>query len=167
MTGLRITRGEAGEWIEIRPQRHGERRVAGRIKLVEQSPERVVAHTRYAPGLLIERHSHLANEVIFVIAGELRVDGERCGAGTTLVLEQGTPFGPVEAGPEGAELFECFDGPPGHVSLDDDGFLALLAARGITLLPETHASLPDQGRTLAGALPPDQPGVSRGSGEAR
>jgi hypothetical protein len=155
MTGLRITPPEDGTWIEIRPQLHGSRRVAGRIKLIEQSPERVVAHTRYEPGLLIERHSHLANEVIFVIAGELRTDGTRCPAGTTLVLEQGTPFGPVEAGPEGAELFECFDGPPGHVSLDYAGFLDLLDSRGVTLLPEVHAGLPDQGRTLDGALEPD------------
>jgi hypothetical protein len=148
MKGPRITRPEQGDWIEVRPQQHGDRRVAGHLKIIEKSPERVVVHTRYDPGLVIERHSHLANEIIFVIDGELHIDGEVCPAGTTLVLEKGTPFGPVEAGAAGAEIFETFDGETGHISLDYEGFLRLLAERDIRLLPETEASLPAQGSDM-------------------
>jgi hypothetical protein len=43
-------------------------------------------------------------------------------------------------------LFECFDGEPGHVSLDPDGFAHLLAQRGIALLPEPDPGLPAQGQ---------------------
>lgn len=145
MAALRITKPEEGVWMEVRPQLHEGRRVSGRLKIIERSPERVVVYTRYDPGLLIERHSHLSNEIIFVVAGELTVGDCLCSAGTTLVLERGTPIGPILAGPEGAVLFETFDGETGHVSEDYDGFLRMLAERGITILPEPDESVPAQG----------------------
>jgi hypothetical protein len=131
--------------MEVRPQLHGDRRVAGHLKIIERSPERVVVYTRYDPGLVIEKHSHLANEVIFVIEGELIIDGRVCPAGTSLVLEKGTPFGPVVAGPQGTVLFECFDGETGHISEDYEGFLRIIEERGITILPEPDTSVPAQG----------------------
>lgn len=145
MAGLRITTPEQGQWMEVRPQLHGDRRVAGHLKIIERSPERVVVYTRYDPGLVIEKHSHLANEVIFVIEGELIIDGRVCPAGTSLVLEKGTPFGPVVAGPQGTVLFECFDGETGHISEDYEGFLRIIEERGITILPEPDTSVPAQG----------------------
>jgi hypothetical protein len=146
MAALRITGRDDGEWMEVRPQIHaGDRRVAGHLKIIERSPERVVVYTRYDPGLVIEKHSHLANEVLFVVEGELIVDERVCPAGTTLVLEKGTPFGPLMAGPEGTVLFETFDGETGHISEDYEGFLRILAERDITILPEPDASVPAQG----------------------
>jgi len=145
MAALRITDPEQGEWIEVRPQLHGDRRVAGHLKIIERSAARVVVYTRYDPGLIIEKHSHLANEVLFVLEGELIVGDRVCKAGTTLVLEKGTPFGPVIAGPEGTVLFETFDGETGHVSEDYEGFVRLIAERGITILPEPDESVPAQG----------------------
>lgn len=145
MAGLRITTPDQGQWMEVRPQLHGDRRVAGHLKIIERSPERVVVYTRYDPGLVIEKHSHLANEVIFVIEGELIIDGRVCPAGTSLVLEKGTPFGPVVAGPQGTVLFECFDGETGHISEDYEGFLRIIEERGITILPEPDSSVPAQG----------------------
>lgn len=119
MAALRITEAAEGEWLEVRPQiHHGTRRVAGHLKIIERSPERVVVYTRYDPGLVIEKHSHLANEVLFIVEGELFVGERRCPAGTTIVLEKGTPFGPITAGPQGTVLFETFDGETGHVSED-------------------------------------------------
>ncbi len=145
MAGLRITTPDQGQWMEVRPQLHGDRRVAGHLKIIERSPERVVVYTRYDPGLVIEKHSHLANEVIFVIEGELIIDGRVCPAGTSLVLDKGTPFGPVVAGPQGTVLFECFDGETGHISEDYEGFLRIIEERGITILPEPDTSVPAQG----------------------
>jgi len=146
MTALRITDPEQGEWMEVRPQIHpGGRRVSGHLKIIERSAQRVVVYTRYDPGLVIEKHSHLANEVLFVVGGELIVDGRVCLPGTTLVLEKGTPFGPVVAGAEGTVLFETFDGETGHVSEDYEGFLRILSDRGITILPEPDETVPAQG----------------------
>ena len=145
MSGLRSTPPEQGDWMEVRPQLHAGRRVAGHLKIIERSAERVVVYTRYDPNLVIEKHSHLSNEVIFVVEGELIVDGRVCPAGTTLVLEKGTPFGPVVAGAAGTVLFETFDGETGHISEDYEGFLSLIAELGITVLPEPDASVPAQG----------------------
>jgi hypothetical protein len=153
MAALRITGPDEGEWMEVRPQIHRDgRRVAGHLRIIERSAERVVVYTRYDPGLVIEKHSHLANEVLYVLEGELIVDERVCSAGTTLVLESGTPFGPIVAGPEGTVLFETFDGETGHVSEDYDGFLKILAERGITVLPEPDDTVPAQG---AGRRRPD------------
>ena len=146
MPELRVTQPDEGDWIEVRPQIHrGNRRVAGHLKIIERSEERVVVYTRYDPGLVIEKHSHLANEIIHVLDGQLIVDGQVCSAGTTLVLEKGAPFGPVVAGAEGAVLFEVFDGETGHISEDYEGFQKLLEERGISVLPEPDASVPPQG----------------------
>jgi hypothetical protein len=146
MPELRITNPDEGEWIEVRPQIHQDgRRVAGHLKIIERSDERVVVYTRYDPGLVIEKHSHLANEVLFVLEGELIVDGRVCAPGTALVLEKGTPFGPLVAGPEGTVLFETFDGATGHISEDYEGFLEILKDRGITVLPEPDSTVPAQG----------------------
>ena len=132
--------------MEVRPQLHrGGRRVAGHLKIIERSSDRVVVYTRYDPGLVIEKHSHLANEVLYVLEGELIVGDRVCPAGTTLVLEKGTPFGPLTAGSEGTVLFETFDGETGHVSEDYEGFLRILESRGITVLPEPDDSVPEQG----------------------
>jgi quercetin dioxygenase-like cupin family protein len=145
MAGLRITGPEGGDWLEVRPQICGGRRAAGHLRIIERSAQRVVVHTRYDPGLVIEKHSHCADEVIYVLEGELRVGERRCPAGTALVLERGTPFGPVIAGERGAVLFEVFSGEPGHVSEDPAGFRRLLEERGIAILPEPDASVPAQG----------------------
>ena len=83
--------------------------------------------------------------MILVLEGELCVGDRRCGAGTTLVLEKGTPFGRVVAGETGAVLFETFDGEPGHVSEDYTEFLRIIEQRGITVLREPDPSVPAQG----------------------
>lgn len=145
MAALRITLPDEGQRMEVRPQLHGDRRAAAHLRIVERTEERIVIHTRYDPGLVIEKHSHLSNEIIFVVAGELHVDGRVCPTGTTIVLEKGTAFGPLAAGPAGAILFEVFDGETGHVSEDAEGFRRLIEERGITILPEADSSLPAQG----------------------
>ena len=44
---LRITRPDDGPWIEVRPQLHGERRVAGHLQIVERTDDRIIVFTRY------------------------------------------------------------------------------------------------------------------------
>jgi hypothetical protein len=145
MAALRITGPDGGDWLEVRPQLCNGRRAAAQLRIIERTPERVVVHTRYDPGLVIEKHSHRADEVIHVLEGEISVGDRPCGPGTTLVLEKGTPFGPVIAGPSGAVIFEIFSGEPGHVSEDPAGFRALLEQRGIRVLPEPDPSVAAQG----------------------
>jgi quercetin dioxygenase-like cupin family protein len=149
MAGLRITGPDGGERLEVRPQLCGDRRAAGHLRIIERTPQRVVVHTRYDAGLVIEKHSHRVDELIYVLDGEIMLGERRCGAGTTAVLEKGTPMGPIVAGAQGAVLLEVFWGEPGHVSEDPAGFARLLEERGIQVLPEPDPSVPPQGRPRA------------------
>ncbi len=115
---------------------HGARRVAARIQVADNTPERRVLYTRYDPGLVLERHAHAGDEVIHIIEGEVMVGGERCEAGTTIVLEKGASFGPLVAGDKGATLFEVFIGPGAStpVPVADPEHERLLKSRGIVPL---------------------------------
>jgi len=139
---LRIIRLEDVPWQEVKAQRHGERRVSVWEKYVEWTPERLVLYGRYDPGMLIERHGHRSDHLVHVLDGWLDVGGERCGPGTTLVLPLGAAMGPIEAGPEGATLFEVMLGDPRSVPADRDGFAALLAERGVEPLPNPPIDAP-------------------------
>ena len=146
MAALRITDPDEGDWLEARPQLHADgRRVSAHLRIIERTDERVVAYTRYDPGLVIEKHSHLANQVIFILEGQVTVGDRLCTPGTTLVLEKGTPIGPLTAGPDGTVLFEIFDGETGHVPEDPSGFLRILEDRNIRILKEPDESVPAQG----------------------
>jgi len=145
MTGPRITHLDDMEWREIRPQVHRGRKVALHQKSIERADARSILYTHYGPGLVLEKHSHKANEVIHILKGELMVGEVRCTPGTTIVLETGTAFGPLIAGDDGCLLFEVFDGAPGHISEDFEGFQRICEEQGITVMPEEHPDVPAMG----------------------
>ena len=57
----------------------------------------------FPPGLGTHRHSHKANEVLYVQEGEIVFEGKVCGPGTLIYVEKGTEYGPFYAGPKGAK----------------------------------------------------------------
>jgi predicted enzyme related to lactoylglutathione lyase len=120
---------------EVRAQLHGERRVGVRCRFLEWSPTRTVIFTEYDPGLILEVHGHRSDHVIYILEGSLHVGDVDCPPGTMILLEHGAAFGPLVAGPEGTELLEFYTGDPRPVSVDPDGYEALLAQRGIVTLP--------------------------------
>ena len=97
MPGLSIKHTDDISWREVKPQSHGYRRAAVHVKTIDRSPERVVLYTRYDPGLVVERHGHRGDEVIFVLEGDLMVGDLPARAGSTIILERETPFGPLIA----------------------------------------------------------------------
>jgi hypothetical protein len=119
-------------WHEVRAQQHGDRRAAVNLRFLEMSPTRTVIYTRYDPGMVLERHGHASDHVIFILEGSLLVGDRWCPPGTMVLLEHGAEFGPLEAGPDGTLLIEFYTGDPSPVPSDPDGFEALLEARGIT-----------------------------------
>jgi len=119
-------------WHEVRAQQHGDRRAAVNLRFLEMSPTRTVIYTRYDPGMVLERHGHASDHVIFILEGSLLVGDRWCPPGTMVLLEHGAEFGPLEAGPDGTLLLEFYTGDPSPVPSDPDGFEALLEARGIT-----------------------------------
>ena len=93
-------------------------------------PQYLSLYAEYDPGMVIERHGHSSDHVIFVTRGSVAVGDVDWSPGMMVLLEQGAIFGPLVAGPEGTELLEFYTGNPGPVSADPDGFQALLAERG-------------------------------------
>jgi hypothetical protein len=98
---------------------------------------------RYDPHVVIERHGHASDHLVYVLEGELTVGDRLCPAGTLIVLELGASFGPLIAGAQGALLFETWAGDPRPVPADKEGYYALLEARGIVRLPNPKFTKPD------------------------
>ncbi|MBV8951147.1 MAG: hypothetical protein JOZ99_09750 [Actinobacteria bacterium] len=142
MPELKITHIDDVPWQEVKAQQHGERRVSIREKYLEWTPGLMVLYARYEPGMLVERHGHRSDHIVYVIEGEITVGGVVCRPGTNIVLEQGAVFGPIEAGPDGAVLLEIMMGDPRAVAADPDGFGRLLAERGVTPLPNPPVEAP-------------------------
>jgi len=129
-------------WQEVKAQRHGDRRVSVWEKHLEWTPERLVLYARYDPGMVVQRHGHMSDHVVFVLDGEIAVGDRPCPAGTQIVLERGAAFGPIVAGPAGALLFEIMLGDPRSVPADPEGFARLCAERGIEPLPNPPIDVP-------------------------
>ena len=122
-------------FTKVRTQMHGDRRAAAHVKNLVRTPEYVIIVARYDPGVVLERHGHMSSHVIYVIEGFVDVGGHDAPAGTMILLERGAMFGPLIAGPEGSLLFEAYLGNSQPVPADPEGFLKLLASKGITPLP--------------------------------
>jgi len=129
-------------WTEVRAQLHGDRRVSVHEKFLEWTSRRMVVLGRYDPHVVIERHGHASDHLVWVLEGELMVGDRRCPPGTLVVLELGASFGPLVAGPDGALLFEVWMGDPRPVPANPEEYEALLAAKGIVRLPNPDFARP-------------------------
>lgn len=128
-------------WVEVKAQSHRGRRVSVWEKFLEWTPDRLVIHARYDPGMVVEAHGHASDHYVYVIDGEVTIGDRICGPGTHVALPVGAVFGPLIAGPEGVTLYEIMCGDPRAIPADPEGFEALCAARGIEPLP--NPPIPD------------------------
>ena len=129
-------------WREVIAQMHGATRVSVHEKFLEWTAQQMVVLGRYDPGVIVERHGHKSNHLVYVLEGELLVGDRRCPAGTLIVLDLGASFGPLIAGDAGALLFEVWMGDPAPVPADKEGYYALLRERGIERLPPPKIERP-------------------------
>jgi hypothetical protein len=127
---------------EVVPQQHGDRRVAVHIAIMEWTPERMVAYTRYDPGLILPRHRHASDSLVYILDGEVTIDGRRCPPGTQIVLPKDAPIGPLVAGPEGCTFLESYAGEVTATDLDVADYEKMLGERGITRLNSDHLEPP-------------------------
>src|SRR5499427_1669357 len=139
---LAFVDADAVPWTEVIAQLHGERRVSVHEKFLEWNARRMVVLGRYDPHVVIERHGHASDHLVYVLEGELLVGERRCPPGTLIVLEVGAAFGPLVAGPVGALLFETWAGDPRPVPADKEGYYALLKEKGIVRLPNPSFTKP-------------------------
>ncbi|MCH2171382.1 hypothetical protein MK489_11410 [Myxococcota bacterium] len=131
------------KWQEVRAQKHGDRRVAVREKWLEFSDRCLALYARWDPGMIVHKHGHNSDHVIFVLEGEVMCGDVLCTAGMHITLDQGAALGPLVAGPEGVVLFEVMMGDPRSWPADPEGFGRLLEERGVELLPNPPIELPD------------------------
>jgi hypothetical protein len=127
---------------EVLAQQHGDRRVGVHLKFLEWTPERMVAFTRYDPGLVLERHGHGSDALVYIIDGDVTIGDHPCPAGTLVVLEKGATFGPLIAGPDGCTLLEWYGDDVRPVPADKDGYYRLLTELGIERLPNPSWEAP-------------------------
>ncbi len=59
---------------------------------------------QYEPGHFEAAHSHDVTEVLYILQGELDFGGETVRAGSAIVIEKNTTYGPLKAGAEGTEF---------------------------------------------------------------
>lgn len=134
-------------WTEVIAQQHGARRVSVHEKFLEWNAKRMVVLGRYDPNVVIERHGHASDHLVYVLEGLLMVGDRPCPPGTLIVLELGATFGPLIAGEQGALLFETWAGDPRPVPADKEAYYALLKEKGIVRLPNPAFKKPDTAPT--------------------
>jgi len=133
--GPRIRHVDDSEWIEVKAQQHGEQRVSIWEKWFEFNPTCLSLYAKYDPNVVVERHGHKSDHLVFVLEGEITVDDQHCPKGSHIFLEHGAVFGPIIAGPKGAQLFEVMMGDPRANPADKPGFYELCKSRGVEPLP--------------------------------
>jgi hypothetical protein len=99
-------------------------------------------YAEYDPGMIVRRHGHHSNHVVFVLAGSARFGDRDCPAGTHIELPAGAAFGPVVAGPEGVTFFEVMMGDPRSWGDQPELFEQALADAGAEALPHPELEFP-------------------------
>jgi hypothetical protein len=112
-------------WIEYEDGR----KASVHEKFMESLPTFRSFYNVWEPGMIQRRHGH---HVVFVIKGEITVDGVRCGPGSHIFLMHGDRFGPWVAGPEGAETLGVIagEGRSFAAAEDEAEFQDILAKAG-------------------------------------
>lgn len=70
----------------------------------------------YAPGWVVEAHSHAAAEMVYILNGDVTIGADRFGPGDAIQIEPNTVYGPLRAGPQGVRFVLMFTGAPGMKS---------------------------------------------------
>ena len=93
------------EWTEVQRQRNADGNVSSiREKWPIIRPGFLSAYVFYEPGMVVRRHGHRSNHIVFVLGGSGWLHGEPCHPGTHVHVPLGAAFGPIVAGPDGQVL---------------------------------------------------------------
>jgi mannose-6-phosphate isomerase-like protein (cupin superfamily) len=139
----RYRHADEEKWHEVRAVEIEGRRACVREKWLEFTPKMLTLHAKWDPGMMIHKHGHQSDHILYVLEGEMMCGEVRCTKGMHVTLEEGASFGPFVAGPEGVELFEVMMGDPRSWPADPAGFETLLASKNAKKLPNPPIELPD------------------------
>jgi quercetin dioxygenase-like cupin family protein len=99
-------------------------------------PDFLSAYVHYEPGMVVRRHGHRSNHIVFVLDGGGWIGGQWSTAGTHFHVPLGATFGPIVAGPEGITCWELSFGEFGGWGDDAASYQHEIETRGITPLPD-------------------------------
>ena len=131
------------KWQEVRALELPTGPAMVREKWLEFTPRVLSLYAKWDPGMMIHKHGHNSDHVIFVLEGSMLCGDIECTKGMHITLEQGAAFGPFVAGPEGVELYEVMMGDPRSWPADTPGFEKLLDEKGAKRLPNPPIDMPD------------------------
>ena len=143
MPGVRFRHLDEEKWQEVRALEIEGRRASVREKWLEFSDSCLSLYAVWDPGMMIHKHGHNSEHVVYVLSGSMTCGDVECTPGMHITLEQGAAFGPFVAGPEGVELFEVMMGDPRSFPADTEGFDRLLKDKGAKRLPNPPIDMPD------------------------
>jgi quercetin dioxygenase-like cupin family protein len=106
-------------------------------------PDFLSAHVHYEPGMVVRRHGHRSNHIVFVLGGSGWIGTEPCEPGTHIHVPLGSAFGPIIAGPEGLTCWELSFGEFGGWGDQPELYANEIAERSITPLPDPPLEIGD------------------------
>jgi hypothetical protein len=132
------------DWTPVQKQRNADGTVAVvKEKWPVMRPDFLSAYVHYDPGMVVRRHGHRSNHLVFVLAGGAWIGGDWCTAGTHIHVPLGATFGPIVAGPHGLTCWELSFGEFGGWGDEQELYDREIAARGVTPLPDPPLDLGD------------------------
>ena len=141
--GVRFRHSDDEKWQEVRALELPGGRVSVKEKWFEFSDKFLSLYAKWDPGMMIHKHGHNSEHVVFVLEGSMTCGDVECTKGMHITLDQGSAFGPFIAGPEGVELFEVMMGDPRSWAADTEGFDRLLEEKDAKRLPNPPIDMPD------------------------
>ncbi len=141
--GVRFRHLDDEKWQEVRALELPSGRVSVKEKWFEFSDKFLSLYAKWDPGMMIHKHGHNSEHVVFVLEGSMSCGDVECTKGMHITLDQGSAFGPFIAGPQGVELFEVMMGDPRSWAADTEGFDRLLAEKGAKRLPNPPIDMPE------------------------
>ena len=132
------------DWTEVQRQQNAD----GSVSVVREKwpiirPDFLSAHVHYEPGMVVRRHGHRSNHVVFVLGGGGWIGGDWSAPGTHIHVPLGAAFGPIVAGPEGLTCWELSFGEFGGWGDQPELYEQEIAARGVSPLPDPPLDIGD------------------------
>jgi hypothetical protein len=132
------------DWTEVQRQRNAD----GTVSVVREKwpiirPGFLSAYVHYEPGMVVRRHGHRSNHIVFVLDGDARIGDRRCTRGTHVHVPLGAAFGPIVAGPQGLTCWEVSFGEFGGWGDQPELYARAIAELGVTPLPDPPIELGD------------------------
>jgi hypothetical protein len=125
------------DWTPVQQQRNAD----GSVSVIREKwpifrPDFLSAYVHYEPGMVVRRHGHRSNHIVFVLDGGATIGGEWCTAGTHFHVPLGAAFGPIIAGPEGVTCWELSFGEFGGWGDQPELYEQAIAELGVTPMPD-------------------------------